>query len=81
MKGPRRSKLNLVRKVYFKIIDKNKEYFLLERAYASECDGYIQVDLIKEETYLKAVERNERTKELEFDDARPNLQHQIKSIA
>lgn len=73
--------MKLVRKVYFKILDRNRVYYLLERAYASKNDGCIYTDLIKEETYLKAIEKKERTEELELDDARPNIKHEIENIA
>lgn len=71
----------LVSKIYFKILDRNRVYYLLERSYASVDDGYIFTDLIEEEEYLRALKKGERTEELEFDDARPNIKYEIENIA
>ncbi|WP_333638172.1 hypothetical protein [Tissierella praeacuta] len=75
-----RSPLRLVRTIYFKIVDEDKTYFLIEKAFTSKYDGMIKVDKITEKEYKKAVLKKERTEEINIEDARLNIKNSIKEL-
>lgn len=75
-----RSPLKLVRIIYFKIIDGDKIYYLIEKSYTSKYDGKINVDKISEEEYEKAILKEERTEELHLEDVRPNIKNAIRRL-
>lgn len=77
----KRKKINLVRKIYFKIKDGDKTHYLIERAYASESDGFIEEEMIDEKRYLKAIEQGENTKEVDIEEARPNIIYVVRQTA
>ncbi|MDR7856332.1 hypothetical protein [Tissierella sp.] len=77
----KRSRIDLVRKTYLKVVDQDKNYYLIEKAYASEYDGFIVTDEITEEEFFKAVDNEERIEEINFSEARLNIRNAIKRIA
>ena len=75
-----RSPLKLVRVIYFKIKVKDKSCYLLEKAYMSKYDGYIDIEKITEKEYEKAVLKEERTEEIRFEDTRLNIKNAIRRL-
>lgn len=75
-----KSRLKLVRTIYFKVIDKDKIYYLKEKAFASKHDGYIDIEKITEKEYEKAVLKEERTEEIRFEDTRLNIKNAIRRL-
>lgn len=69
--------MKLVKTVYFKVITKDKEYFLKEKSYASRCDGEIITEEIIEKTYHNAVAEGKDTKEIKFEDASLGIKNRI----
>lgn len=49
---------------YLKFIVENEEYYFKQKAYATYCDGWIETQEIKKETYKSAVKRNKDCKEV-----------------
>lgn len=75
-----RSQLKLVRTIYFKITDGDKHYYLREKAFASKHDGYIDIDKITKEEYEKAILKEERTEEINIEDARQGVKNAIRRL-
>lgn len=75
-----RSPLKLVRTIYFKVKVRDKKCYLVEKAFMSKYDGYIDVDKITEEEYEKAVLKEEKTEEVNFEDARLNIKNAIRRL-
>ncbi len=75
-----RSKMRLVRRVYMKIDYEDKDYYFLERAYASKYDGMIEVDKITKETFDKAVKEGKRVEIKAFEDAKRYIQNRVLNI-
>lgn len=75
-----RSSLRLVRVVYFKVIDKDKVYYLLEKSYLSKYDGRIDVTRITEKEYEKAVLKEEKTVEISYEESRLGIKNWIKEL-
>ena len=75
-----RSKLKLVRKTHFKILDKNKTYYLIEKAYMSNHDGFIDVGEITEKEYNNAIAMEEVVKEIKYEEARENIKRIAKEL-
>lgn len=81
MRGIRRSRLRLVREIYIEVINNSKIHYLKERAYASESDGYIDVEEITKEKYLKAIEDGKNTEKVKFEDARLNIKNAVRKCS
>lgn len=75
-----RSRLKLVRTIYFKVIDEDKIYYLKEKAFVSKYDGYIDVEKITEKEYEKAKLKEEKTEEVNIKDARLNIKNAIRRL-
>ena len=79
-KALERSPLKLVRTICFKIIDGDKHYYLREKAFASKYDGYIDIDKITKEEYEKAILKEEKTEEINIEDARQGIKNAIRRL-
>jgi len=72
-----RSKLKLVRVIYYRITTATEYFYLIEQAYASKYDGRIDIIDTTEEKFLQAKEIGERTEEVGYIDAKNYIQNKI----
>lgn len=73
--------MRLVRETYLKVIVGREAHYLKERCYASESDGCIKTEFITKATFLKAVNENKRTEEVDINNARLNIRNAIEKVS
>lgn len=56
-KGAKDNRTKLVWSKYFNYIVQDKEYYFKQKAYATYCDGWINSETIKKQTYKNALKR------------------------
>lgn len=56
-KGAKDNTTKLAWSKYFKYVVEGKEYFFKQKAYTTYSDGWINSEIIKEQTYKKAIKR------------------------
>ena len=78
--SPKRKKLNLVRDISIKVNCKDKTYYFNEKAYCSECDGYIDLKEISEEIFNMSKLLKMKTIEVDFEYAQLHIQREIESL-
>jgi len=76
-----RSKLRLVRETYIKVFHNGKVYYLKEKCYASDQDGFINTERITKETFIRAIQEGKRVEEVDFENARLNIKNTIEKVS
>lgn len=65
-KGAKDSRIKLVWSKYYKYLLDDEEYFIKEKAYATYCDAWIDIEKITRQTYKRAIKRRNECIEIDI---------------